>query len=76
MSETETVLDAGILSEIMAKSVRDLTDEEIDTLISALRAERAKFISDERSGKRVGKSALTKASEAPKKPLSFEDLGL
>ena len=77
MSESEpTVLDAGVLSEIMAKSVKDLTDEDIIILVSALRDERAKFQSGERAGKRVGKSVLTKAAEAPKSPITFEDLGL
>lgn len=76
MSDESSALDIAALSEVMHKSVEELSDADIDLLISALRAERARFKSNEAMQKRTGKSPLTKAAEAPKKPLSFEDLGL
>ena len=60
----------------MGKHARDLTEEDKTLLIRALRAERAKFKAGEAVAKRPSKSALTKAAEKPKVPISLEDLGL
>ena len=77
MSEIPT-LDPEALSNILAKSVLELTDPEVDQLIAGLRAERASFMAAENADrkKRVP-SAITKAaSKIDVSGISFEDLGL
>jgi hypothetical protein len=70
-------LEPGALSEILAKHAKDLSDAEVTTLISVLRAERASYLAAEVAGTKRTKSVITKAAEqVDLKTLSFDDLGL
>jgi hypothetical protein len=74
-------LDPNSLELILAKSVKELSEEEILSLISHYRATRAKFLLDEAQGKKAGRTAKPKEpSEKAKKSAELaaliEDLDL
>ena len=68
-------LDPEALSKILAKSVLELVDVEVDQLIAGLRAERAAYIAAESAGKKKAPSAITKAANKVDSSLvSFDDI--
>jgi len=70
-------LDPNLLSDVLAKSATELTDDEILILVKTLRNERAIMLAAEVANKTKPKSA-TKAAvdKAAASKLTFEDLGL
>jgi|APCry1669192806_1035432.scaffolds.fasta_scaffold18923_3 hypothetical protein len=70
-------LDPNLLSDVLAKSATELTDDEILILVKTLRNERAIMLAAEVANKAKPKSA-TKAAvdKAAASKLTFEDLGL
>lgn len=69
--------DELALSQILTKTVEELTDEDITKLIVALRAEREKVLAAENSKARAPKSKLAAAAgKVSAVNLSFEDLGI
>ena len=80
MSDLPT-LNPNALAEIFAKSGEDLTDEDLNILITRFRAERAQVLAEEQAGKPKKKSEITKEASAAKKAALAEaikglDLGL
>lgn len=71
-------LDPEALSKILAKSIVELTDDEVDMLIAGLRVERTNLIASENSDrkKRVPSAIAKAASKVDISGISFEDLGL
>lgn len=60
-------LDSTILSAVLEKHAKELTDEEIGAVIAALRQQRLAFMSTEAIGarpKRVAKAPKVKMSDA------------
>ena len=73
MSDLPT-LNPNTLSEIFAKSGEDLTDEDLNILISRFRAERAQVLADEAAGKSKKKSELSREASSAKKEALKEAL--
>jgi hypothetical protein len=75
-------LDPNSLELILAKSVKELSEEEILSLISHYRATRAKFLLDEAQGKKAGRKAASpkepseKAKKSAELAALIEDLDL
>jgi hypothetical protein len=71
-------LDPEELSKVLAKTVDELSDADVDQLIAGLRAERAAFIASENTDrKKRTTSAITKAAnKVDASSISFEDLGI
>jgi hypothetical protein len=70
-------LDPGILSEILAKNATDLTDEEIDQLITAFRAEREAVLAAQAAGAKAPRSKIkTAGKKLEGAGITLESLGL
>ena len=70
-------LNPNILGEVLNKAAPELTDEEVDKLIAALRAERGQVLAAEAAGKNKPRSTLDAAAgKAAALALKFEDLDL
>lgn len=74
-------LDPNVISQALLKAAPDLSDEECDALIAALRAERKKVLAAETAGKAKPRSEVTKAANKASatevlKNLTFDDLGI
>jgi hypothetical protein len=58
------------LSELFSRDPLELSDQDIDAIIIALRESRVKFMNGDK------KAGSVKAEKAPPKPIDISDLGL
>jgi len=77
MDKIQDELNPGVLSEILAKNATELTDEEIDLLITQFRAEREAVLKAQEEGKKAPRSKIKAAGKKMEgADISLASLGL
>lgn len=72
----QELLSPDALEKVLAKEAKELTEADLDALISHLRADRQKFLQAEATGKKSSRTSPTRSTKSAELASLLEGLDL